>query len=152
MLNLLAHAYGYRRGPSVHPIRIAAGAAGDDDGGGLAGHCSAAGCHFNMLLSGTAGLAVIALDQWLRRRAPASAPLLAVAVGIYLPMGSTLPVVIGWLLVSYCARRARTPRIALCQPWRADCRRPDRRRELVRVVLDAGHLRSRAACWRCRRR
>jgi putative OPT family oligopeptide transporter len=53
------------------------------------------------------GAAVIVLDEWLRRSgAGFRAPVLAVAVGIYLPLDLNVPIFIGGLL-SYLARRRR---------------------------------------------
>jgi putative OPT family oligopeptide transporter len=52
------------------------------------------------------GAVVIAIDEWLRRRGSAfRAPVLAVAVGIYLPLEISVPIFIGGLLARFAAGR-----------------------------------------------
>jgi putative OPT family oligopeptide transporter len=53
------------------------------------------------------GAAIIALDGWLRRRGAGwRAPVLAVAVGIYLPLELSVPIMAGGLIAHAAARRA----------------------------------------------
>ena len=60
-----------------------------------------------IVTGGLIGAAVIILDEWLRRSdAGFRAPVLAVAVGIYLPQDLSVPIFVGGLL-SYLARRRR---------------------------------------------
>jgi len=60
-----------------------------------------------MLVGALIGAAVIILDEWLRARgASFRTPVLAVAVGIYLPLDLDVPIFVGGLL-SYLARRRR---------------------------------------------
>lgn len=56
------------------------------------------------------GAAVIVLDEWLRRRgASFRAPVLAVAVGIYLPLELSVPIALGGLLAWRAGTRAQGP-------------------------------------------
>ena len=60
-----------------------------------------------MILIGIAlGIVVIIIDEFLRRGGRFRCPVLAVAVGMYLPMGVSVPILIGGLL-SHFASRAR---------------------------------------------
>lgn len=52
------------------------------------------------------GVAIIATDLWLqRRKAPFRAPVLAVAVGIYLPLELSVPIFVGGLIAHLVERR-----------------------------------------------
>jgi putative OPT family oligopeptide transporter len=54
------------------------------------------------------GAAIIGVDEYLRRRGAAwRAPVLAVAVGIYLPLELSVPILIGGLIAHFAAARAR---------------------------------------------
>ena len=54
------------------------------------------------------GAAIIAVDEYLKHRGSAwRAPVLAVAVGIYLPLELSVPILIGGLIAHFAARRAR---------------------------------------------
>ena len=106
VLNLLAHAYGIGTPDVTHPHPLLAPQAtmmAAVSRGLFGGHLP-----LNIILVGALiGLAVIVLDEWLRRRgAGFRAPVLAVAVGIYLPLDLSVPIFIGGLL-SYLARRRR---------------------------------------------
>jgi putative OPT family oligopeptide transporter len=72
-----------------------------------------AGLPWNMVAIGAAvGAVVIALDEWLKhRRASWRAPVLAVAVGIYLPLELSTPIFAGGLIAELATRwhRRRNP-------------------------------------------
>jgi putative OPT family oligopeptide transporter len=62
---------------------------------------------WDMVITGLLiGVVVIALDEWLRAgKSGARAPVLAVAVGVYLPLDVTMPIFLGGLLSYFVARR-----------------------------------------------
>src|SRR5690606_39556066 len=66
------------------------------------------GLPWNMVAYGAAiGVAIIAVDEWLKRRGSSwRAPVLAVAVGIYLPLELSVPILAGGLIAA-AAERAR---------------------------------------------
>jgi putative OPT family oligopeptide transporter len=104
VLNLLAHAYGIGAPDAahLHPLLAPQATMMAAVSRGLFG----GSLPLNMILAGAViGAAVIVLDEWLRVRGSAfRTPVLAVAVGIYLPLELSVPIFIGGLL-SYFARR-----------------------------------------------
>lgn len=72
----------------------------------VAGGIFGAGLPWNMVAIGAAvGAVVIALDEWLKaREASWRAPVLAVAVGIYLPLELTTPIFAGGLIAELATR------------------------------------------------
>jgi putative OPT family oligopeptide transporter len=108
VLNLLLNAYGMGPPTSQHPhsltapqATLMAAVARGVLGGGLPWSF--------VMLGAVAGGIVIAIDEWLRRRgASVRAPVLAVAVGIYLPFELSLPIFCGGLIAHYVARGTRT--------------------------------------------
>jgi len=104
VLNLLAHAYGIGVPDAAHPhpllapqATMMAAVARGLFGGSLP---------WGMINIGVAlGLLVIILDQWLRVQGSAfRTPVLAVAVGIYLPIDISVPIFVGGLLAHFAAR------------------------------------------------
>src|SRR5690606_24967919 len=69
------------------------------------------GLPWNMVAYGAGiGVAIIAVDEWLKRSGSTwRAPVLAVAVGIYLPLELSVPILIGGL-IAHAASRARALR------------------------------------------
>jgi putative OPT family oligopeptide transporter len=106
VLNLLARAYGIGvpDAAHLHPLLAPQATMMAAVSKGLFG----GSLPMNMLgIGALIGLAVIVLDEWLRRSgAGFRAPVLAVAVGIYLPQDLSVPIFVGGLL-SYLARRRR---------------------------------------------
>jgi putative OPT family oligopeptide transporter len=106
VLNLLARAYGIGAPDAthLHPLLAPQATMMAAVSRGLFG----GSLPLNMIAIGAVmGLAVIIFDEWLRvRGASFRAPVLAVAVGIYLPLDLNVPIFIGGLL-SYLARRRR---------------------------------------------
>jgi putative OPT family oligopeptide transporter len=108
VLNLLLNAYGMGPPTSEQPhsltapqATLMAAVARGVLGGGLPWSF--------VLLGAVAGGIVIAVDEWLRRRgASVRAPVLAVAVGIYLPFELSLPIFCGGLIAHYVTTRTRT--------------------------------------------
>ena len=106
VLNLLARAYGIGAPDAthLHPLLAPQATMMAAVSRGLFG----GSLPLSMIVTGgLIGLAVIILDEWLRARgASFRAPVLAVAVGIYLPLDLDVPIFVGGLL-SYLARRRR---------------------------------------------
>lgn len=110
ILNLLLTAYGFGQPTPAHPTplpapqaTLMASVADGVFGGGLPWPFVALGAGLSV--------ATIALDQTLmRRRAAFRTPVLALAVGIYLPLSLTLPMVFG-ALVSLGARCSASARL-----------------------------------------
>ena len=109
ILNLLLQAYGIGAPTAEQPnsllapqATLMASVAQGVFGGGLP---------WNMVGYGAAiGVAIIVLDEWLKRRESTwRAPVLAVAVGIYLPLELAVPILIGGL-IAHAASRARARR------------------------------------------
>src|SRR5688572_27667190 len=110
VLNLLATAYGMGVPTEEHPNALAAPQAtlmasvakGMFGGGDI---------NWNMVLVGAAiGAAIIALDETLKARGSSwRTPVLAAAVGIYLPLTLTVPIFLGGLLSYIVERMARVP-------------------------------------------
>jgi len=107
ILNLLQNAYGIGIADAAHPhpliapqaVLISAVARGLF-GGSLP---------WNMVIVGVAiGAAMIVLDEWLRRGGSGlRAPVLAAAVGIYLPLEVTMPIFLGGCVAWLAGRRSR---------------------------------------------
>jgi putative OPT family oligopeptide transporter len=106
VLNLLEKAYGIGVPTAEHPnpllapqATLMASVSKGMFGGALP---------WGMVWAGAAiGAAIIALDEWLKaRRSPYRAPVLAAAVGIYLPLELTVPVFLGGLIAYLVERRA----------------------------------------------
>lgn len=108
ILNLLLAAYGIGPRDAEHPhsltapqATLMASVAHGVFGGGLPWGMIACGALI--------GVAIIAVDVYLERRGSTwRAPVLAVAVGIYLPLELTTPILVGGVLAHFAARR-RTP-------------------------------------------
>jgi len=109
ILNLLLQAYGIGAPTPERPnallapqATLMASVAQGVFGGGLP---------WDMVGYGAAiGAAIIVLDEWLKRRESTwRAPVLAVAVGIYLPLELAVPILIGGL-IAHAASRARARR------------------------------------------
>jgi putative OPT family oligopeptide transporter len=106
VLNLLNRAYGIGAPDALHPhpllapqATMMAAVAKGLFGGSLPWAVIATG--------GVIGVLIICLDEWLgARRSSFRTPVLAVAVGIYLPLSISVPIFLGGLL-SHLARRAR---------------------------------------------
>jgi len=98
VLNLLARAYGIGVADAAHPNPLIAPQAV------LIGSVSKAlfggSLPWNMVIAGVLiGVVVIAFDEWLKRgQRGFRAPVLAVAVGVYLPMDVMMPIFIGGVL------------------------------------------------------
>jgi putative OPT family oligopeptide transporter len=105
VLNLLAHAYGIGTPSALHPHPLLAPQATmmAAVSTGLFGGRLPLG----IIGAGVAiGAAVIGVDEWLRRRTRGlRAPVLAVAVGIYLPLEISVPVFLGGMLSLLVTRR-----------------------------------------------
>jgi putative OPT family oligopeptide transporter len=106
VLNLLARAYGIGvpDATHLHPLLAPQATMMAAVSRGLFG----GSLPLNLMLVGALiGAAVIILDEWLRARSASfRTPVLAVAVGIYLPLDLSVPIFVGGLL-SYLARRRR---------------------------------------------
>jgi putative OPT family oligopeptide transporter len=114
VLGLLNTAYGFAGTPGSGPNALAAPQAALISAlaqGMLGGHLN-----FKMLeYGGLSGALLIAIDALLGRAGRLRLPPLAIGLGIYLPMGATLPVVIGSLAGYYYERwseRAPEPKFA----------------------------------------
>jgi putative OPT family oligopeptide transporter len=111
VLNLLLEAYGIgepvREGVRALPAPQATLMAS------VAGGIFGEGLPWNMVAIGAVvGAIVIALDEWLKARGASwRAPVLAVAVGIYLPLELTTPIFAGGLIAALATRwhRRRSP-------------------------------------------
>jgi putative OPT family oligopeptide transporter len=105
VLNLLLHAYGIGTRDAAHPqaliapqatlmASVAKGMFGGDLPWGMIG------------IGTMIGVAIIGVDEWLKRRnAPYRAPVLAVAVGIYLPLELSVPIFVGGMISHFVERR-----------------------------------------------
>jgi putative OPT family oligopeptide transporter len=108
ILNLLVSAYGIGAPTAENPnsllapqATLMASVAQGVFGGGLPWDMIAAGA--------LVGCVIIAVDEYLRRsNASWRAPVLAVAVGIYLPLELAVPIFIGGLIAHYSAKRIRS--------------------------------------------
>ena len=105
VLNLLSHAYGIGVRSAEHPNALIAPQAtlmASVAKGMFGGHLP-----WGMItIGGLIGTGIILFDIYLKRRkAPFQAPVLAVAVGIYLPLDLSVPIFIGGLLAWLVERR-----------------------------------------------
>src|SRR3546814_5722802 len=107
VLNLLAQAYGIGAPTPEHPNSLAApqatlmaSVANGMFGGKLP---------WTMIAIGVAiGAAIIALDEWLKaRKSNFRVPVLAAAIGIYLPLALMVPIFLGGLLSYFVERRKK---------------------------------------------
>jgi putative OPT family oligopeptide transporter len=110
ILNLLLNAYGIGARTPEHPNALLAPQANlmaSVTLGVLRG-----GLPWGMIAAGViVGAAIIALDEYLQRRGSSwRSPVLAVAVGIYLPLELSIPILAGGVIASLAARRS--PRVA----------------------------------------
>jgi len=112
VLNLLLKAYGIGVPSAEHPSPLIAPQAtlmASVAKGMFGGHLP-----WGMIqIGGLIGAAVIAWDLWLEKRgAKFRAPVLAVAVGIYLPLDLSVPIFIGGLIAHLVERRLGGPEAA----------------------------------------
>jgi putative OPT family oligopeptide transporter len=133
VLNLLLAAYGIGAVTPEHPQALTAPQA--TLMASVARGVFEGGLPWGMVGTGAAlGVAIILVDVWLeRRRASFRAPVLAVAVGIYLPFELATPIVIGGL-TSYFVQRAarrRAPAAASAGADAADATRAIEQRGLL---------------------
>ena len=105
VLNLLLAAYGIGERTAEHPAALAAPQAtlmASVAKGIFGGHLPWGMIGIGALI----GIAIIVVDQVLKaRKAPFHAPVLAVAVGIYLPLELSVPIFIGGLIAWLVERR-----------------------------------------------
>jgi putative OPT family oligopeptide transporter len=109
VLNLLARAYGIGVPTAEHPnpliapqATLMASVARGMFGGELP--------WTTIWIGSAVGAAIIALDEWLKRTGKTyRAPVLAAAVGIYLPLDLTVPIFLGGLLAYVVERRTAKP-------------------------------------------
>jgi putative OPT family oligopeptide transporter len=112
VLNLLLKAYGIGVPSIAHPNPLLAPQAtlmASVAKGMFGGHLP-----WGMIeIGGLIGAAVIAWDQWLKQRgAKFRAPVLAVAVGIYLPLELSVPIFLGGLIAHLVERKLGGPEAA----------------------------------------
>ncbi|GAA3932542.1 OPT family oligopeptide transporter [Luteimonas lutimaris] len=105
VLNLLAHAYGIGAPTPEHPNSLAAPQAtlmASVANGMFGGELP-----WTMIAIGAAiGAAIIAFDEWLKARSSSfRVPVLAAAIGIYLPLELMVPIFLGGLLSYFVERR-----------------------------------------------
>jgi putative OPT family oligopeptide transporter len=105
ILNLLLEAYGIGAPTAEHPNALVAPQA--TLMASVAQGVFVGGLPWGMVAIGAAiGAAIIVLDEWLKRREAAfRTPVLAVAVGIYLPLEVDTPIFIGGLIAWAVGRR-----------------------------------------------
>jgi putative OPT family oligopeptide transporter len=106
VLNLLQRAYGFAGAPgvdSIHALPAPQAALFS----ALARGVLQGNLQWNLIGAGALiGIVSIAVDEILKRRGNASLPPLAVGMGIYLPMSTTLPIVAGTIAGWWFERRA----------------------------------------------
>jgi putative OPT family oligopeptide transporter len=112
VLNLLLKAYGIGVPSAAHPNPLIAPQAtlmASVAKGMFGGHLP-----WGMIqIGGVIGAAVIAWDQWLKKRGSTfRAPVLAVAVGIYLPLDLSVPIFLGGLIAHLVERKLGGPEAA----------------------------------------
>jgi len=115
ILNLLLHAYGFGARTAEHPQALLAPQA--NLMASVAQGVFGAGLPWGMIAAGALlGLAIIAFDVYLERSgAKWRMPVLAVAVGVYLPFELAVPMLLGGIVAFVSARR---------RPRRADPEHP----------------------------
>ena len=105
VLNLLLNAYGIGERTALHPTALAAPQAtlmASVAKGIFGGHLPWGMIGIGALI----GAAIIVVDQYLKaRKAPFHAPVLAVAVGIYLPLELSVPIFIGGLIAHFAEQK-----------------------------------------------
>ena len=105
VLNLLLNAYGIGERTALHPTALAAPQAtlmASVAKGIFGGHLPWGMIGIGALI----GTAIIVVDQYLKaRKAPFHAPVLAVAVGIYLPLELSVPIFIGGLIAHFAEQK-----------------------------------------------
>jgi putative OPT family oligopeptide transporter len=108
ILNLLLHAYGIGVPTPEHPNPLVAPQA--TLMASVAQGVFRGGLPWGMVTAGAViGAAIIVVDEWLRKRNSAiRAPVLAVAVGIYLPLEVDTPIFVGGLIAWLVQRKVRT--------------------------------------------
>lgn len=137
VLNLLLKAYGMGPATAEHPQSLQAPQAGlmESVARGMFG----GQLPWDMILSGMAvGAGIIVVDQILKaRNTGVRAPVLAAAVGMYLPLELEVPIFIGGLLAWFAERRL-TAGIGLLKPSPEDIERLTRRGMLFAAGLITG--------------
>jgi putative OPT family oligopeptide transporter len=137
VLNLLLKAYGMGPATPEHPQSLQAPQAGlmESVARGMFG----GQLPWDMILSGMAvGAAIIVVDQILKaRNTGVRAPVLAAAVGMYLPLELEVPIFLGGLLAWFAERRL-TAGIGLLKPSPEDIERLTRRGMLFAAGLITG--------------
>lgn len=105
ILNLLLRAYGIGVPSAAHPHPLVAPQA--TLMASVAQGVFRGGLPWGMVGAGAAiGLAIIAVDEWLRhRQSSVRAPVLAVGVGLYLPLEVNTPIAVGGLIAWLVQRR-----------------------------------------------
>jgi putative OPT family oligopeptide transporter len=105
ILNLLLEAYGFGAPGPEQPNALAAPQA--TLMASVAQGVFSGGLPWGMVASGAViGIAIIAVDLWLERRGAGwRAPVLAVAVGIYLPLELSVPILAGGVIAALVKRR-----------------------------------------------
>jgi putative OPT family oligopeptide transporter len=104
VLNLLAEAYGI--GDPTRTSRFAAGAAGHADGLGGARAVRRQAAVEHDRPARVIGAVIIAIDGWLKsRNSTFRVPVLAAAIGIYLPLELMVPIFLGGLLAHFVEKR-----------------------------------------------
>ena len=109
VLNLLAAAYGIGQATPEHPNSLNAPQAqlmASVAKGLFGGHLP-----WDMIIAGAViGAAIIALDSWLKaRKSTFRVPVLAAAIGIYLPLELMVPIFLGGVLSYFVERRFKVP-------------------------------------------
>ncbi|HET8701021.1 MAG TPA: oligopeptide transporter, OPT family, partial [Nitrococcus sp.] len=114
ILNLLLHAYGFGAPSAMHPQALPAPQA--TLMAAVASGVFGAGLPWVMVgIGAAAGIVIVFFDEWLKhRKALWRAPVLAVAVGIYLPFELSTPIFLGGL-IGYFARRYNDKRYGTAQ-------------------------------------
>ena len=137
VLNLLLHAYGMGPATADHKQSLQAAQATLMESvsrGMFGGHLP-----WDMVIAGMAiGAAIIVTDEILKAgKTGVRAPVLAAAVGIYLPLELEVPIFIGGLL-AYIAERRLSAGIGLFKPAKEDVERLTRRGMLFAAGLITG--------------
>jgi putative OPT family oligopeptide transporter len=107
VLNLLAQAYGIGAPTAEHPNSLS-GAAGHADGLGGQGHVRGRSCRggSSIIGAGVIGAVIIAIDELAEVAGKTfRVPVLAAAIGIYLPLELMVPIFLGGLLAHFVEKR-----------------------------------------------
>ena len=137
VLNLLLKAYGMGPATAAHPQSLQAAQATLMESvsrGMFGGHLP-----WNMVIAGMGiGAVIIVIDEILKAgKTGVRAPVLAAAVGIYLPLELEVPIFVGGLL-AYLAERRLTSGVGLLKASREDVERLTRRGMLFAAGLITG--------------